>query len=149
VFDVRWGIGSSSLESLESSDLGLGTLGSSSDDTGTGSLSDGRLSPSNSWMSSLSTPRYGVLVLASWSSSCHRPSYRVTALAFCPVCAGGLNKRTSYPRLFLWSSADTNVILSLDAWADRGLLRATCVFSNQIRVLLVSLELAVVEQSRV
>jgi hypothetical protein len=129
--------------------LGLGTSGSSSDDTGTGSLSDGRLSPSNSWMSSLSTPRYGVLVLTSWSSSCHRPSYRVTALAFCPVCAGGLNKRTSYPRLFLWSSADTNVILSLDAWADRGLLKATCVISNQIRVLLVSLELAVVEQSRV
>jgi hypothetical protein len=149
VFDARWGVGSSSLESLESSDLGLGALGSSSDDAGTASLSDGRLSPSNSWMSSLSTPRYGVLVLASWSSSCHRPSYRVTALAFCPVCAGGLNKRTSYPRLFLWSSADTNVILSLDAWADRGLLRATCVSSNQIRVLLVSLELAVVKQSRV
>ena len=142
-------VGSSSLESLESSDLGLGAFGSSSDDSGTGSLSDGRLSPSNSWMSSLSTPRNGVLVLASWSSSCHRPSYKVTALAFCPVCAGGLNKRTSYPRLFLWSSADTNVILSLDAWADRGLLKATCVFSNQTRVLLVSLELAVVEQSRV
>jgi hypothetical protein len=51
--------------------------------------------------------------------------------------------------LFLWSSADTNVILSLNAWADRGLLRATCVSSNQMRVLLVSLELAVVEQSRV
>ena len=149
MFDARWGVGSPSLESLESSDLGLGASGSSSDDTGTGSLSDGRLSPSNSWMSSLSTPRYGVLVLASWSSSCHRPSYRVTALAFCPVCAGGLNRRTSYPRLFLWSSADTNVILSLDAWADRGLLRATCVFSSQMRVLLVSLELAVVEQSRV
>jgi hypothetical protein len=129
--------------------LGLGAFGSSSDDAGTGSLSDGRLSPSNSWMSSLSTPRYGVFVLASWSSSCHRPSYKVTALAFCPVCAGGLNKRTSYPRLFLWSSADTNVILSLDAWADRGLLRATCVSSSQMRVLLVSLELAVVEQSRV
>jgi hypothetical protein len=149
VFDARWGVGSSSLESLESSDLGLGALGSLSDDAGTGSLSDGRLSPSNSWMSSLSTPRYGVLVLASWSSSCHRPSYRVTALAFCPVCAGGLNRRTSYPRLFLWSSADTNVILSLDAWADRGLLRATCVSSNQMCVLLVSLELAVVERSRV
>jgi hypothetical protein len=129
--------------------LGLGAFGSSSDDAGMGSLSDGRLSPSNSWMSSLSTPRYGDFVLASWSSSCHRPSYKVTALAFCPVCAGGLNRRTSYPRLFLWSSADTNVILSLDAWADRGLLKATCVSSNQIRVLLVSLELAVVEQSRV
>jgi hypothetical protein len=80
---------------------------------------------------------------------CHCPSYRVTALAFCPVCAGGLNKRTSYPHLFLWSSADTNVILSLDACADRGLLRAMCVSSSQTCVLLVSLELAVVEQSRV
>jgi hypothetical protein len=115
VFDAYRCVGSPSLESLESSDLGLGAFGSSSDDSGMGSLSDGRLSPSNSWMSSLSTPKYGLLVLASWSSSCHRPSYSVTALAFCPVCAGGLNKRTSYPRLFLWSSADTNVILSLDA----------------------------------
>jgi hypothetical protein len=142
-------VGSPSLESLESSDLGLGAFGSSSNDSGMGSLSDGRLSPLNSWMSSLSTLRYGLLVLASWLSSCHRPSYRVTALAFCPVCAGGLNKRTSYPRLFLWLSADTNVILSLDACADHGLLRATCVSSNQTRVLLVSLEPAVVEQSRV
>ena len=142
-------VGSSSLESLESSDLGLGALGSSSDDSGMGLLSEGRLSPSNSWMLSLSTPRYGLLVLTSWSSSCHRPSYRVTALAFCPVCAGGLNRRTSYPRLFLWSSADTNVILSLDACADRGLLRVMCVSSSQMRALLVSLELAVVEQSRV
>jgi hypothetical protein len=101
VFDACRCVGSPSLESLESSDLGLGAFGSSSDDSSMGSLSDGRLSPSNSWMSSLSTPRYGLLVLASWSSSCHRPSYKVTALAFCPVCAGGLNKRTSYPRLFL------------------------------------------------
>jgi hypothetical protein len=63
------------------------------------------------------------------------------------VCAaGGLNRRTSYPRLFLESSAETNVILSLVACADRGLLRATCVSSNQTRVLLVSLELAVVEK---
>jgi hypothetical protein len=73
----------------------------------------------------------------------------VTALAFCPVAAGGLNKRTSYPLLFLRSSADMNVILSLVACADRGLLRVTCVSSSQMRVLLVSLELAVVEQSRV
>jgi hypothetical protein len=42
-----------------------------------------------------------------------------------------------------------NVILSLVACANRGLLRATCVSSSQMRVLLVSLELAVVEQSRV
>jgi len=149
VFDAYHCVGSPSLESLESSDFGLGAFGSSSDDSGMGSLSYGRLSPSNSWISSRSIPRYGLLVLMSWSSSCHRPSYRVTALAFCPVCAGGRNKRTSYPCLFLWSSADTNVILSLDACADRGLLRATCVSSSQTRVLLVSLELAVVERSRV
>ena len=73
------------------------------------------------------------------------PSYSVTALAHCPVVAGGLNKRTSYPRLFLWSSADTNVILSLLACANLGLLRAMCVSSSQTHVLLVSLELAVVE----
>jgi hypothetical protein len=73
----------------------------------------------------------------------------VTALAFFPVVAGGLNKRMLYPRLFLGSSADTNVILSLVAYADRGLLRVTCVSSSQTRVLLVSLELAMVEQSRV
>jgi hypothetical protein len=73
----------------------------------------------------------------------------VTALAFCPVVAGGLNKRTSYPRLFLGSSADMNVILLLVACANHGLSRATYVSSSQTRVLLVSLELAVVEQSRV
>ena len=73
----------------------------------------------------------------------------MTALAFCPVDAGRLNKRTLYPCLFLWLSADTNVIRLLDACADRGLLRAMCVSSSQTRVLLVSLELAVVEQSRV
>jgi hypothetical protein len=70
----------------------------------------------------------------------------VTALAFCPEDASGLNSRTSYPRLFLGSSADTNVIRSLDACAERGLLRATCMSSSQTRVLLVSLELAMVEK---
>jgi hypothetical protein len=73
----------------------------------------------------------------------------VTALAFCPVVAGGLNKRTSYPHLFLGSSADMNVILSLVACADCGLLRAMCASSSQMCVLLVSLELTMVEQSRV
>jgi hypothetical protein len=73
----------------------------------------------------------------------------VTALAFFPVAAGGLNKRTLYPCLFLRSSANTNVILLLVACADCGLLRATYVSSSQTRVLLVSLELAVLEQSRV
>jgi hypothetical protein len=84
-------------------------------------------------------------VTLSCSSSCQFPSYKVTALALFPVIAGGLNRRSSYPHLFLWSSADTNVILLLLACADLGLLRATCVSSNQMHVLLVSLELAVVE----
>jgi hypothetical protein len=51
--------------------------------------------------------------------------------------------------LFLRSSADTNVILSLVACPDCGLLRAMCMSSSQTHVLLVSLELAMVEQSRV
>jgi hypothetical protein len=41
--------------------------------------------------------------------------------------------------------ADTNVICSLFACADLALLRAMCVSSSQMCVLLVSLELAVVE----
>jgi hypothetical protein len=135
--------------SLDWGDLGLGKAGSLSDDLMVASRSDGRLSPSNSWMSGLAIPRYGFLVRVSWSSSCHWPSCRVTARAFWFVFAGGLNKRTSYPRLFLESSAETNVILSLVGCADRGLLRAMCVSSNQTRVLLVSLELAVVEKSKV
>ena len=67
-------------------------------------------------------------------------------MALFPVTAGGLNRRMSDPHLFLGSSADTNVIRSLDVCAKCGLLRATCVSSNQTRVLLVSLELAVVEK---
>jgi hypothetical protein len=84
-------------------------------------------------------------VTLSCSSSCQFPSYKVTALALFPVIVGGLNRRMSYPHLFLWLSADTNVILLLLACADLGLLRVTCVSSNQMHVLLVSLELAVVE----
>jgi hypothetical protein len=131
---------------LDSSYLGLGRTGSSSESSIVGLWSDGRFSPSNSWMSGLATPRYGFLERVSWSSSCQQSLYRVTALAFWPVNAGGLNSKTSYPRLFLGSRADTNVIRLLDACAERGLLRATCVSSNQTRVLLVSLELAVVER---
>jgi hypothetical protein len=55
-------VGSSS---VELSDSGLGAVGSSSEDSGRGSSSDGRLSPSNSWMLGRSTPRYGLLVLVS------------------------------------------------------------------------------------
>ena len=104
---------------------------------------------SSSWMSGLGIPRYGLLVRVSWSSSCHWPSYKVTARASWFLFAGGLNRRTSYPRLFLESSAVTNVILSLVDCANRGLLRATCMSSSQMCVLLVSLELAMVERSRV
>jgi hypothetical protein len=38
------------------------------------------------------------------------------------------------------------VIHLLDAYAEHGLLRATCVSSNQTQVFLVSLELAMVEK---
>jgi hypothetical protein len=54
---VRAGV----LSSLDSGDLGLGRTGSSSEYSIVGSWSDGRLSPSNSWMSGLATPRYGFL----------------------------------------------------------------------------------------
>ena len=70
----------------------------------------------------------------------------MTALVFLPDFSGGLNKRTLYPHLFLWSSADTKVIRSFVDCADLDLLRATCVSSSQTRVLLVSLELAMVEK---
>jgi hypothetical protein len=131
---------------LDSGDLGLGKTGSSSESSIVGSWSDGRFSPSNSWMSGLTTPRYGFLERVLWSSSCQWSLYMVTALAFWPVDAGGLNNKTSYPHLFLGLRVDTNVIRSLDACAERGLIRATCVSSNQTRVLLVSLELAVVDK---
>jgi hypothetical protein len=137
-------VGSSS--SLESGDLGLGNVGSSSKDSIVASCSDGRLSPSKSWMSTLATPRYGLPEVESCSSSCQRPPYRVTALVLFADFGGGLNKRTSYPRLFLWSSVDTKVIRSFVACANFNLLRATCVSSSQTCVLLVSLELAVVEK---
>jgi hypothetical protein len=45
------------LLSLESGDLGLGRMGSLSEDSMVASCSDGRLSPSKSWMLSLVTPR--------------------------------------------------------------------------------------------
>jgi hypothetical protein len=94
----------------------------------------------------LDTPRYGLPEALSCSSSCQRPPNRVVALVFFPRFGGGLNRRMSYPHLFLWSNADTKVIRSLVACADFNLLRATCVSSSQTHVLLVSLELAVVEK---
>jgi hypothetical protein len=132
--------------SLESGDLGLSRVGSSLEDLIVASCSDGRLSPSKLWMSTLATPRYGFPEVESCSSSCQRPVYKVTALVFFPDFGGGLNKRTLYPRLFLWSSVDMKVIRSFVICADFDLLRAMCVSSSQTRVLLVSLELAVVEK---
>jgi hypothetical protein len=137
-------VGSSS--SLESGDLGLGRVGSSSEDSIVASCSNGRLSLSKSWMLALATPRYGLPEVESCSNLCQRPAYKVTALVFFPDFGGGLNKRTSYPRLFLWSSADTKVICSFVVCADFDLLRAMCVSFSQTCVLLVSLELAVVEK---
>jgi hypothetical protein len=134
---------------LDSSDAGRGANGSSSNDSMVGSFSEGRLSLSNSCMSAHVTPRYGLFDVVSCSSSCQSPPYRVTALVFFPKAADGLKRRTSYPHLFLLSRADTNVICSLFACADLVLLRVMWVSSNQMRVLLVSLELAMVEQSRV
>jgi hypothetical protein len=55
VTSVRVGAIGSSL--LDTGDLGLGKAGSSSDDSMVASRSDGRLSPSNSWMSGLAIPR--------------------------------------------------------------------------------------------
>jgi hypothetical protein len=137
-------MGSSSL--LELGDLGLGKTGSSSEDSIVASCSDGRLSPSKSWMSALATPRYGLPEAESCSNSCQRPPYKVTALVFFADFGGGLNRRMSYPHLFLWSSADTKVIRSFVLCADFNLLRATCVSSSQTCVLLVSLELAMIEK---
>jgi hypothetical protein len=54
---VRAGV----LSSLDLGDLGLGGTGSSSEYSIVGSWSDGRLSPLNSWMLGLATPRYGFL----------------------------------------------------------------------------------------
>jgi hypothetical protein len=135
-----------SLSSLESGDLGLGRAGSLSEDSIVASCSDGRLSPSKSWMSALATLRYGLPEVESCSSSCQRPLYRVMALVFFPDFGGGLNRRTLYPRLFLWSSADMKVICLFVLCADFDLLRAMCVSSSQTRVLLVSLEIAMVEK---
>jgi hypothetical protein len=81
VGDVRHCIGSSS---LDSSKVRCGAGGSSSDDSAACSFSEGRLSPSNSCMSALVTPRYGLLNVVLCSSLCQSPPYRVTALVFFP-----------------------------------------------------------------
>jgi len=69
----------------------------------------------------------------------------VTALGFFPSLGGGRYRRTSYPLLFWLSRADKNSICELFVCGEPFLLRATWVSSSQVRVLLVSLELAVVE----
>jgi len=70
----------------------------------------------------------------------------VTALGFFPSVGGGLYKRTSYPLLFRLSRADKNSICELFACGKPFFLKAMWVSSSQMRVLLVSLELAVVER---
>jgi hypothetical protein len=134
---------------LDSSGCGWGAIGSLSEDLAICSFSEGRLSPSNLCMLGCPTPRYGLLVAASCSSLHQVPLYRVTALVFFPVLTGGQNRRTLYPLLFLLSNTDMNVMCLLFACAELVLLRAMCMSSSQICVLLVSLELAMVEQSRV
>jgi hypothetical protein len=59
VTSVRVCVGNSS--SLDSGDAGLGKTGSLSEYSAVTLRSDGRLSPSYSWMSGLVTPRYGFL----------------------------------------------------------------------------------------
>jgi len=56
-----------------------------------------------------------------------------------------LYKRKSYPLVFWLSRADKNSMRGLFACAEPFLCKATCMSSSQMRVLLVSLELAVVE----
>ena len=58
---------------------------------------------------------------------------------------GGLYKRTSYPLLFWLSRANKNSIRELFACAEPFFLKVMWVSFSQVRVLLVSLELAVVE----
>ena len=144
--DANCCVGSSLLNTFN---VDRGAAGSSSHDSAMGSFSEGRLSPSNSCISARVTPRYGLFDVALCSSLCQSPLYRVTALVFFPRAACGLKRRTLYPRLFLLSSANMNVIRLLFACADLVLLRVMWVSSNQMWVLLVSLELAMVEQSRV
>ena len=69
----------------------------------------------------------------------------MTALGFFPSVGGGLYKRTSYPLLFRLSRANRNSIRELFVCAKPFFLKVTWVSSSQVRVLLVSLELAVVE----
>jgi hypothetical protein len=119
---VKHCVGSSS---LDTSDAGCGTDGSSSNDCATCSFSKGRLSLLNSCILAHATPRYGLFYVALCLSSCQSPPYRVTALIFFPWAVGGLKRRTLYPHLFLLSRADMNVIHSLFAYVDLVLLRAT------------------------
>jgi hypothetical protein len=104
VGDVRHCVGSLS---LDSSDAGRGTRGSSSDDSAICSSSKGRLSPLNSCMLGHVTLRYGFFNVLLCLSSCQSPPYKVTALVFFPNDGGGLKRRMLYPLLFLWSKADT------------------------------------------
>ena len=61
------------------------------------------------------------------------------------LTSGDMYRRTSYPLLFCESNAETLLMYWLFAAADPCRRSATCVAVSQVRLLLVSLELAMVE----
>ena len=63
--------------------------------------------------------------------------------------SGEMYTRVLYPLEFLESSTETLLMCGLFAAADLCLRSATCVAVSQIQLLLVSLELAVMNRSRV
>ena len=63
--------------------------------------------------------------------------------------SGDINMRMLYPLVFHESNAETLLMCELFAAADPYPRRATCVAISQVQLLLVSLELAVVNRSRV
>ena len=125
------------------SDSGQGSSASSSDPN-SDSLSIG---PSCSWMYSLLGLRYSCLVVLSWCSSHHCPWYSVMARGFPP--SGGMYIMVSYPLEFLESNAETLLMCGLFATADPCQRSSMCVDVSQMWLLLVSLELAVMNRSRV
>jgi hypothetical protein len=63
--------------------------------------------------------------------------------------SGGMYTRVSYPLEFLESSAETLLMCGLPAAANPCRRSATCVNVSQMQLLLVSLELAMMNRSRV
>ena len=71
----------------------------------------------------------------------------MTAWALLP--SGGMYTRVSYPLEFLESSTETLLTYGLLAAVDPSQRSMMCVDVSQMRLLLVSLELAVMNRSRV